>query len=57
VRRIVETPGLAAQMGQAGRLRAVREFSPERHAEDVLRVYESAVAGARSGAAGAAPAA
>jgi glycosyltransferase involved in cell wall biosynthesis len=40
---------LAARMGRAGRLRAERDFSPERHAEGVLRVYESAVASASSG--------
>jgi glycosyltransferase involved in cell wall biosynthesis len=39
---------LAGRLGAAGRERAVREFSPERHLRGLLRVYEEVVAPRRS---------
>jgi glycosyltransferase involved in cell wall biosynthesis len=50
IARLVEDPGLAAQMGRAGRERAQQQFTTERHARATLDVYERAIAKSRGGA-------
>jgi glycosyltransferase involved in cell wall biosynthesis len=44
IRRIVEDPQRAAAMGQAGRERVRRDFTPERHARALLDVYRRVAA-------------
>ncbi len=41
---LAEDPPRAQRMGEAGRRRAIAEFSPERHAEQVEAVYRAALA-------------
>ncbi len=44
LRAVLEVPGRARQMGEAGRRRVEEVFSPERHATRVEAVYRSALA-------------
>jgi glycosyltransferase involved in cell wall biosynthesis len=44
IARLVEDPGLAGQMGRAGRERVQQLFTTERHARATLDVYERAIA-------------
>ena len=41
VNRVVADPELAASMGEAGRARAIADFSWDSIAEQTLRIYES----------------
>jgi glycosyltransferase involved in cell wall biosynthesis len=45
---LAEDPTHARRMGEAGRRRAMAEFSPERHAEQVEAVYHAALARRRA---------
>jgi glycosyltransferase involved in cell wall biosynthesis len=45
---LAEDPTRARRMGEAGRRRAMAEFSPERHAEQVEAVYHAALARRRA---------
>jgi glycosyltransferase involved in cell wall biosynthesis len=47
IRTLGEDAALRAQMGQAGRRRVERAFTPQRHAAAMLEVYEQALAAAR----------
>jgi starch synthase len=44
VNRLIEDPGLAAEMGRAGRRRAIEHFSWSAIAEQTVSVYEDATA-------------
>ncbi len=44
IRSLWDRPEACKQMGQAGREKALREYSPERYYERLMAVYEKAVA-------------
>jgi glycosyltransferase involved in cell wall biosynthesis len=41
--RLWDDPAKAADMGRAARLRVEREFGPERHYEEIVRIYERVI--------------
>ncbi len=41
VRLLWDDPSLAARMGRAARTKALSHWAPQRHAQQVLQVYES----------------
>ncbi|BFN13723.1 hypothetical protein MspRI1_17340 [Marinobacter sp. RI1] len=47
VRRIFEDPGLASQLSEAARARALQTHDPERNLADLLVAYEAIVQGSR----------
>lgn len=48
LRRLTDEPETARAMGERGRARVMRDFTPERHLEGLLDAYEHAIAGMRS---------
>ena len=45
VNRLLDDPGLAAEMGRAGRERAIAEFSWRAIAEQTVALYEAVITG------------
>jgi len=43
IRYLWERPELCRQMGQAGREKALREYSPEKYYERLMAVYKKAI--------------
>ena len=43
IRYLWDRPGLCRQLGQAGRDKALREYSPEKYYERLMSVYEEAL--------------
>jgi len=49
LQRLIADPGLRRRMGQAGRKKALKEFTPDRMLHKTEKVYEEVLGGYSSG--------